>query len=229
MRCLASGQLRNLAMQEQRRLVEQPLGALHALQHDALGAPPQLALLVGRQFTAGEHHDRHVAQALVGLDLAEQVEAGDVRQFQVEDGAVELARAQQFQRFLAAAGLGDLDVVAADQRLDAELLAFIVLDDQQLAHARLDEGVHAVEHAARPSVEFGLVMNENAPRSRPYWRSSSTVSTCTGMWRVAGSCLSWLSTVQPSMSGRNTSSVTAASSNLRASDKRSAPSWPPAP
>ena len=29
------------------------------------------------------------------------------------------------------------------------------------------------------------------------------------MWRVAGSCLSWLSTVQPSMSGRNTSSETA--------------------
>ena len=41
-----------------------------------------------------------------------------------------------------------------------------------------------------PSTVDGLVMNENAPRSRPYWRSSSTVSTCTGMWRVAGSCLS---------------------------------------
>ena len=34
---------------------------------------------------------------------------------------------------------------------------------------------------ASPLVEFGLVMNENAPRSSPYWRSSSTVSTCTGM------------------------------------------------
>ncbi len=26
---------------------------------------------------------------------------------------------------------------------------------------------------------------------------------CTGMWRVSGLCQSWLSTVQPSMSGRN--------------------------
>ena len=52
-------------------------------------------------------------------------------------------------------------------------------------------------------------MNENAPRARPCWRSSSSVTICTGMCRVAGFCLSWLSTVQPSMSGRNTSSETA--------------------
>ena len=57
----------------------------------------------------------------------------------------------------------------------------------------------------KPSVLAGLVMNEKAPRDRPCWRSSSRVTICTGMWRVAGLCLSWLSTVQPSMSGRNTS------------------------
>ena len=63
--------------------------------------------------------------------------------------------------------------------------------------------------ARRPSVLAGLVMNENAPRDRACWRSSSSVTICTGMCRVAGFCLSWLSTVQPSMSGRNTSSETA--------------------
>ena len=38
------------------------------------------------------------------------------------------------------------DVVALDQRLDAELLGLVVLDDQQLAHARLDEGLDALEY-----------------------------------------------------------------------------------
>ena len=55
----------------------------------------------------------------------------------------------------------------------------------------------------------GLVMNEKAPRASPCWRSSSIVTICTGMCRVFGFCFSWLSTVQPSMSGRNTSSDTA--------------------
>ena len=58
-----------------------------------------------------------------------------------------------------------------------------------------------------------LVTNENAPRARPCCRSSSSVTICTGMCRVCGSCLSWLSTVQPSMSGRNTSSEIAVGRN----------------
>ena len=49
---LGFGQLRDLAVQEQRGLVEQPLGALHALEHDALGAAAQLGLLIGRQLAA---------------------------------------------------------------------------------------------------------------------------------------------------------------------------------
>ena len=43
------------------------------------------------------------------------------------------------------------------------------------------------------------------------------------MCRVAGFCLSWLSTVQPSMSGRNTSSDTAVGWYSRASASASAP------
>ena len=40
------------------------------------------------------------------------------------------------------------------------------------------------------------------------------------MWRVSGLRLSWLRTVQPSMSGRNTSSETAVGLYLAASDER---------
>ena len=63
--------------------------------------------------------------------------------------------------------------------------------------------------SSRPSVVVGLVMKLNAPRASPCCLSSSRVTICTGIWRVAGLCLSWLSTVQPSMSGRKTSSDTA--------------------
>jgi hypothetical protein len=63
--------------------------------------------------------------------------------------------------------------------------------------------------SAMPSRVVGLVTNENAPRARPCWRSSSSVTICTGICRVSGFCLSWLSTFQPNMSGRNTSSDTA--------------------
>ena len=56
--------------------------------------------------------------------------------------------------------------------------------------------------ASTPSVVVGLVTNENAPRASACWRSSSSVMICTGMWRVSGFCLSWLSTVQPEHVGQ---------------------------
>src|ERR1700743_2644033 len=56
--------------------------------------------------------------------------------------------------------------------------------------------------AATPSVVVGLLTKENAPRASACWRSSSSVMICTGMWRVSGLCLSWLSTVQPRRSGK---------------------------
>src|SRR6476659_6119429 len=80
-----------------------------------------------------------------------------------------------------------------------------------------------VRAASTPSVVVGLVTNEKAPRARACWRSSSSVMICTGMWRVSGFCLSWLSTVQPSMSGRNTSSDTAVGWNCLARSSASAP------
>jgi hypothetical protein len=77
--------------------------------------------------------------------------------------------------------------------------------------------------ASRPLALVGLVTNANAPRARPCWRSSSSVTICTGMWRVRGSRLSSESTVQPSMSGRNTSSETALGVMRRASSSASTP------
>jgi len=76
--------------------------------------------------------------------------------------------------------------------------------------------------ALTPSVVVGLLTKENAPRAKACWLSSSSVMIWTGMCRVRGLCLSWLSTVQPSMSGRNTSSDTAAGWNCLASSSASA-------
>ena len=118
--------------------------------------------------------------------------------------------AQVFERLRAGAGRHDLDVVMVQQRGDAELLGRIVLDHQQALAARLDIGLDLGERGLRrPRPMVGLGTKEKAPRARPCWRSSSRVTICTGMCRVFGFCLSWLSTVQPSMSGRKMSSDTA--------------------
>ena len=73
--------------------------------------------------------------------------------------------------------------------------AGIVLDDQQALAPRLGVFLDARQAPLRaPSVVVGLVTNENAPRASPCWRSSSSVTICTGICRVSGFCLSWLST-----------------------------------
>ncbi len=144
-------------MQEQRGLIEQPLGRAHALQHDALRLEPQLFLFVGRQLAAGEHHDRRIAQPLVLLDAFHQLEAGDVRQAQVEHDAVERLFLEHGERVGTAADRRDLDVVEADQLGDAHLLGRIVLDHQQLANARRGEFLDAVERRLQPLGGRGLV------------------------------------------------------------------------
>src|SRR5260221_539312 len=77
--------------------------------------------------------------------------------------------------------------------------------------------------AATLSVVVGLLTKENAPRASACCRSSSSVMIWTGMCRVSGLCLSWLNTVQPSMSGRNTSSETAVGWNCLARSSASVP------
>ena len=76
------------AVQEQRGLVEQPLGRLDALDHDAARHGVQLGVLLGRQLAAGEHHHRHVATAVVVAHALQHLEARHVGQPQVEHDAV---------------------------------------------------------------------------------------------------------------------------------------------
>jgi hypothetical protein len=64
-------------------------------------------------------------------DALQHLEAGDVRQAQVEHDAVEGLRAQRGQRLLARARGHDLEIVVPQQLLDAHLLGRVVLDDQQ--------------------------------------------------------------------------------------------------
>ena len=53
-------QLRLDAVQEQRGLVEQPLGRTHILDDDRLGVPAELRLLRRRELLAGVDDDRQV-------------------------------------------------------------------------------------------------------------------------------------------------------------------------
>ena len=84
-------QLRDDAMKEQRGFVEQSLRRLNVLEHDALGHLLQSSLFFSREFLAGEDDDRNIAEPPVGLHLFQQVEAGHVRQSQIDHAAVEFA------------------------------------------------------------------------------------------------------------------------------------------
>jgi hypothetical protein len=103
---------------------------------------------------------------------------------QIEDRAVVvgLLEAQG-----ASAGIDDVDVdvVVPEQLANAELLGGVVFNDEEALAVRLEKSWMRVSAASRSSVVVGLVTKANAPRERPWWRSSSSVSICTGMWRVA--------------------------------------------
>ena len=68
--------------------------------------------------------------------LLQHIEAGHVRQPEIEHDAVAWLVAQDGERLLAGAGGDDLDIVVAEQFADAHLLGLVVLDDQQTLAAR---------------------------------------------------------------------------------------------
>ena len=86
-----------------------------------------------------------------------------------------------------------------------------------------------MKSSAWPSVAFssslltGFVRYDSAPSRRPRSRSSCTEMMCTGMCRMSGSFFSRSSTVQPSTSLSNRSSVIASGLYCRASPSASAP------
>ena len=68
-----------------------------------------------RQLPAGEDDDGHVAQPLVRAAFRQQLEAGHVRQPQIEHDAVEAPLTHRLERLGAGAERRDLDVVVAEE------------------------------------------------------------------------------------------------------------------
>ena len=144
-------------------------------------------LLAFGELAAGEHDDRHVAQAAAPVWIrASSSKPGDVGQLQVEHDAVERSVCASLPAPRRRVDDGrDLDVVVARSarrcssarpdrpRRPAAVAAGACVNVLMRSNAR-----------SMPSVVSGLFMYANAPRSRPCWRSSSTVTICTGMWRV---------------------------------------------
>ena len=151
------------------------------------------------------------ASAGIVADALQHLEAGHVGQAQIEHDAIAAAARAAIASASAPVPAVTISMSSwPSSSRDAQLLGGIVLDHQQPLAPRLRVFLDPRRAPRRgPRVVVGLVTKENAPRARPCWRSSSRVTICTGMCRVSGFCLSWLSTVQPSMSGRNTSSETA--------------------
>ena len=158
--------------------------------------------------------------ALLALHLLEQLEAGHLRQPEVEHHAVERRLlVERRERLLGRADGDDLDVaVAADQLDDRLPLRLVVLDDEQAPDVALDEGLDPAERLVERLVRRRLLEVGDRAGARARGGSSPTPETmCTGMWRVAGCRLSRSSTVQPSMPGRLMSSTIASGRNSRAS------------
>ena len=144
-------------------------------------------VLLGRQLAAGEDDDGQVAPALIARAISlEDLEAGHVGQPQVEHDAVERLRRAARERLLRPCRRSTMSMSSwpSSSRM-LELLGRVVLDDEQALAARRRVRLDAVQRAPRaPRVVVGLVTNAKAPRASPCCRSSSSVTICTGMWRV---------------------------------------------
>ncbi len=133
---LGRRQIGDHAVQEQRRLVQQPLRRFDALDHDAARHGVQSGVLVRGQLAAGEHHHRHVAQLRIVADLLQHLEAGHIGQLQIEHHAIDRILAQLRHSRRAGVRRRDFDVLVAQQFRDALALGLVVLDQQQTLAAR---------------------------------------------------------------------------------------------
>ena len=125
------------AVQEERRLVEQPLGQFDALDHDAARDGVELRVLLGRELAAGEDDDRQVGKARILAHLLQQVEARHVGEPEVEHDAIDGLGAELGQGLAAGLDRDDVDVVMAEKLGDAHALGRVVLDHEQPLAARL--------------------------------------------------------------------------------------------
>ena len=95
-------------MQEERRLIQQPLRRLNVLHHNAARERAQPRILIGREFLAREHHNWQLNQRRRLLHPFQHLDAGHVRQSKIEDHAVELLLLDLCQRIFA--GIDDRNV-----------------------------------------------------------------------------------------------------------------------
>src|SRR5205085_2336814 len=124
-------------MQEERRLVQQPLRRLDALDDDAARHRVQLRVLLGRQLATGKDNHRDVGERCVVADRFEQVETRHVGQPEIEHDAIRRLLADRGERFLAGTDGHQVDVVMPQKLGDAARLGGVVFDNQEALAAWL--------------------------------------------------------------------------------------------
>ena len=127
----------------------------------------QRRILLRGEFPPREHDHRNIGQRGIRPHFLEHLEAGHVRQLQVEHEAIDRIAAHGVQRMLAAADGFDLDVVMAEQLGDADLLRRIVLDDQEPTALLRRIVLDALDRLLHPAAGRRLVdERERAARQR---------------------------------------------------------------
>ena len=100
--------IRNHAMQEERRLIQQTLRRLNVLYDNAARQCPQPRILIRRQLLACKHHDRKLNERGRLLHPLQHLDSGHVRQSKVQNHAVERLLLDLCQRIFA--GIDDRNV-----------------------------------------------------------------------------------------------------------------------
>ncbi len=142
---LLGRQRRHDTVQEQRCLVQQALGRLDILEHNAFGHGLQARLLVPAQVLAGKHDDRHGGKGGVGLHPVQQVKPGHVGEPQVQHHTIKVFLTHGRQGIFSASGRHDLDILITEQFDNGVALHLVVLNHQKTFFAGYRELLDAVE------------------------------------------------------------------------------------
>ena len=146
---LRFGQLGRHPVQEQRGLVEQPLGRAGILDDHRFGQPAELRLLPLGELLAGVDDGRKLPEPDLALDAGDELEARHVGQAEVEHHAVVAPGLQRLERGFAAANGSGLHVAGADELHDAPPSRLVVLHHQQPLDGPVHELVQRGERVAQ--------------------------------------------------------------------------------
>ena len=111
---LLGGQVGHHAMEKERGFVEQAFRRLNAFDHDAARHGMKLGVLLRRQLPAGEHHDWNIREVALDRHLLEHLEAGHIRQAEIEHHTIAGGLAHERERLRAGGGRHDLDVIVTE-------------------------------------------------------------------------------------------------------------------